>query len=1219
MHYFLFLIFLVSTHLWGQTINHAPFDANDGYSNKAKKFIQNNLKDQNGNYSLKKIERFKLRLENEKNYILKQIYETALIQKIELRIEDGEKALEEASEELEKEKSDYHFLFSKYLLPQIEKLYLKRLEDKNCLNICDGIIDEFIFAYSAVFSPELNRSYIPFDVAPWKMYQTLSGFTFSKLNQFKNEANNLLPTKSQLEDINHCLSKSIDEPSYLSVDQLNELKTCRFDLSKINPGNSPLIQIKNRDFNEIKEFTKKLNLFPKKDKIVTYSKLRFSGFGSPKFTVKYKDKEKKKKVKVKLGPEVHNDPAVATLAKMLGLHQDETLYREQLKVKFKSKKDFDEFQAQMVKKYNQRFRNHLIKVEEDKDEVLVTFRYVLLEANRPDIVKLNGIDQSGWDNLNRREFRSMLLWFAWVNLRDTRNGNWRVQLHDNEGRLTPQISMQDVGQGLMGAQAFRKNIFEIIPNAFARTHLNQFENSIITWSDSELKVQWTDTLRNPDIFSTTTYTDLKWMARKIAKLTKADIEYALKLSGMTEVEQTLYVAKLVNRRNEFVKAFELEDEFELLPNIDIDNYNVDGLVKNGKIIKTSLKKSSRFQTQISSLYHLTRMFTAAIPMNKVTEGLVLNVGHNIGLQGESALATFTKELSEKTQLFSFPGVEFKLTRGIQDTRFQQFEDSSQRFFTVDRLSVEFNLNAGIIKDIFKSLPFTIMGSVKVLKLDFEHFSPAQTPAEALSAPFKIPYILQNLNHYIAKELKAGEIFNFSTAHGVGAEARIDTGKYLRFGAEVNYLKSTPTYFHRNYFGELEIYKDTKTQKSVLAYAQAGLGAGFFFIPFLGVEFESISVDGNTQMYKLWKKKPEVTYQNPSLDIVKNKFEQRILNTILKDGYKSALPLMRLEYDLDYKVRSKATRFFAFIWSKRKVAEYSQFVVSGNNVKDKRFHRFVRRKEAHAGSPELAAGFGGLIYFKGNQQMIEVQVDEDNPDKFVVIQNVYTYKNKLKHKRLDRFFRKLNKSFSKNEKEKFFDSTALPPKHDVSVYKKVLAHNRIFYFGDKFFTRLSSLPKKKLQEIGEKLVKALAYDPNEPSDENRYYAQRILDELVDSSRYLARKHFKKFTNSFSKMIKLLNVRKLGMKPTLSLFKESEIFVAGEIYGLLDSFTEMSEKYTNSLTRRFMGTSYGHYKMRPPIWKFMNTSPVFFNVLPQIYDNTELNNVFGILPTGEPVFR
>lgn len=1208
----------MSFFAYGQEVDHAPYTQKDGYSLKAHHFLQNNLLNDDGAYSLEKLKSFHTRLISEREYILNQIYETTLIQEIELRIESGKKALKEAKEELDAERSDYAFLFDQYLFPKMKKLIQAVEENPGCKEVCDGIVDELIVAYSALFSPAMHRSYIPFDVAALRMAKTLKGFKFSKYNSYKVEANNLLPKEEQLQSINKCLAQKMEQPQFLSPSELNQLKDCRYDLSLLNPGKSALIQ-KQKSSEELKQRAENLGLFPAEGTVVEYSKLRFSGFGSPKFSAKFKEKGEKKKLKVKLGPEVHYDPAVAALGKMLGLHQDETLYRPKLVVKFKSQKEYDEFLSQMIKKYNQRFRNSVLKVVKKKEEVFVTFRYVQLEANRPDIVKLNSIDQSGWDNLNRREFRGMLLWFAWVNLRDTRSGNWRVQLHEKNGVIKPQISMQDVGQGLMGAQAYRKNIFEVLPNAFARTNLNEFEKSIVSWNDKSVRVQWTDTLRNPDIFSTTTFMDLKWMARRIAKLSKEDIRYAISLTGLSKEEQTLYVAKLINRRNEFIQAFELENEFSVYENLNIENYNIPGIVKNGKIIKTSLKESSRFQPEVSSLYHLSRLFTAAIPMDKVTQGLVLNVGNNIGVQGESALVTFTKDLTEKTQFFSFPGVEFKLTRGIQDTRFQQFNDSSQRFYTVDRLSVEFNLTAGVIKDLVKQLPFSLAASVKVLKLDFEHFSPAATPGEAISAPFKIPYILKNLNHYLAKELKAGEIFNFSTGHGVGVEARIDTPTYVRFGAEINYLKTTPTYFHRNYFGELEIYKDIKTQKSILAFAQAGLGKGFFFIPFLGVEFENITVDGKTLMYKLWKKEQEVINQSPSIEGIKNKFEARILKTILNEGYESALPMMRLEYDMDYKVSSRSTRFFAFIWSRRKVAEYSQFNVTQKDGETKKFHRFVRRKESHTGNPELAAGLGGLIYFKGNQQMVEVQLDEDDPSEFVVIQNVYTYKNKLKAKKVAKFFKKLNKSFAVDENTPFYDKKILPPAHDVSLYKKVLAHNRIFYFGDKFFARLARLPKQELKAMGENLVKTLAYDPAEPSENDRFYAQRILDKLVESSRHLAKKSFKKFTKSFSKMIELLNVRKLGMKPTLALFKRSEIFASGEIYGLLDSYTNMSEKYTNSLTRRFMGKSFGKYKKRPPVWKYMNQNPVFFNVLPQLYDKTELTNVFGILPTGEPAFR
>lgn len=61
--------------------------------------------------------------------------------------------------------------------------------------------------------------------------------------------------------------------------------------------------------------------------------------------------------------------------------------------------------------------------------------------------------------------------------------------------------------------------------------MNTYTDSFLKWDENKVHVAWSDIMLNRQRFKTTTYSDVKWMARKIARLSKKDIEYAVKIAG----------------------------------------------------------------------------------------------------------------------------------------------------------------------------------------------------------------------------------------------------------------------------------------------------------------------------------------------------------------------------------------------------------------------------------------------------------------------------------------------------------------------------------------------------------------------------------------------------------------------------------------------------------------------------------------------------------------
>lgn len=1205
-------------------INHASFHPDSGYSLKAEGFINHTFKDESLEYSLPKFKSFLNRLHRERDFIIDQIYETKKLEELELRIEDNKKINEEALEvyeEAAKEKNEYSILFNQFLIPMItQSIQAFHLDFYQRDQVIDGLLDQFNLAYSAIYSPDIYRTRIPHDVALFHTIKHFRGFKIA-VKDHAPEANNLSFLPKQKGKIESCLQKQIGKQHFFTIVELNQLENCNIDLSTLNPSHSPLWSGANKNYQEIKTTQEKLDLFPDEDDlpIFTYKKLRFSGLGSPKLTVSFKHRGEKRNIKLKLGTEVHIDPIIAALGKMIGLYQDETKYYPEVKIKFKSEKKYNEFTQQMIKKYKTRIHNYLVKEERIDGEVYATLRYVLLEANHPQITKLNPIDQSGWDFLNRREFRGMLLWFAWVNMRDTRSGNWRAQLfHDND-KIIPQIIFQDTGKALGGSAAFDKNPLDLITIASQNTFINQFETNFLSYEDEgeSLRVRWVDGFKNPDIFTTTTFNDLKWMARRIANLSIEDIQYALTLGGMPNEMQYIYFQKLIKRRNQIVTTFHLENEYDLFDSINLNNYQVPGLVENGKYIVPSVNGINRFQLDTNPLHYVSQLLQFHVPLTQLNQDISLGLGKEIGIEAGLYTDKIPEVISGKTKTYLHPGIKFKITRSIPRIRFQQFMDDSQRFFTHDRVEVSLDLRFGLLKELIDEFPINIQTSLKTLQFSFNHYRPAATLKEAIGNPFKIHQILNNMSEYSSQKMLAGEIFSFSSGHGIDLSVTGNYQNFVQVQSGVETIWSSPKYIHRNHFGELEFFEDHREEIRYYLNSKLGWDFKFLFLSLTGMSLNHSKMTGEAQMTKFFSQSRDKDYQDSSISQIFRKIESEAVHNFL-NGNMGAIPQLRTEYKLNYVMERNDSYFHFFILNQRLRSEFATFNLEDHRGKTKSFLRYFKGEQDDIGFPSF--GLGGVTYFKGDQSQIEVQLERGEMKELLAINNVYDYEGTLNRKRLIRFIKKLNQLYSKSSSEQFFRYDLLPDKELVDKYKKILNHQRIFLYAQKLMKNLKdnhSFIDQKIKEV------AFALDGTSHPLRRR---ERTKEKLSFIERYLKKMKSAKeegdevlLTRSFGNLIRELELSKYGLKLVRPLFEDDQVYVTGEIYGVLDSMNLMHEKHTNSVTRRYMGTSWGEYRETPPIWKFLNKNPIFTTALPELSNIRDDQDLYGVLPAGEVVIR
>ena len=200
-----------------------------------------------------------------------------------------------------------------YLLPLLEKIKVE-LNAKARQSVCEGLLHDFIRGYISYYTPNAKRTVFPFDVDVRNSVKKMfSSFSFSK-NSSKPQAINLVVEENFVTDIKNCLQKDVTAGEYLSSIEVQELKECGIDISRLNPGVSGLWHKTSRDkLPDILSVDKKL--FPSEEDKITYKKIIYRGQGSLSSGLLTTMGEKKK-IKLKFGEEIHTDLFVSAIFKL---------------------------------------------------------------------------------------------------------------------------------------------------------------------------------------------------------------------------------------------------------------------------------------------------------------------------------------------------------------------------------------------------------------------------------------------------------------------------------------------------------------------------------------------------------------------------------------------------------------------------------------------------------------------------------------------------------------------------------------------------------------------------------------------------------------------------------------------------------------------------------------------------------------------------------------
>jgi hypothetical protein len=500
---------------------------------------------------------------------------------------------------------------------------------------------------------EIGLNYIPNILKRWKI---------KKNTPDNSEASNLYDQASGL---------------YFTPKELDQLKAAGTDISMLNPSSKTSFWTK-RNINQVnvdKVAAGKIRLyegieiqFP--NAVAVYKKIRKTQT-KPKIDVETEINGKKRTFKIKVGAEVHSEITSGLLMATLGYNIDMTRYARDFKMIIPKKIKFRDIK----KEWNSYFQNYDIdkyikeQGKTDSGEDYVIFTEVIMETKPDEILRAG---PWAWGKLGKRglrEARGMLLFNMWVGNTDIKESenNKMVMKPKDDGTYEIFHMQHDMGFSF---------------GRWLPEKPGEFPWDIISKSTSgEIGINYRSFQTNSG-FDHVTYADMKWMARQIAQLTRSQISRSIELAGWPESLQSLLVEKLINRRNQLVNAFEMSDEYPIMP-CDRTLTTNDNAIQNGRLTQ------SHFEGHTQTYHNETLNL-----LKPVYEGLEMLAVQ--ALQGVAA------SFDRKTFVASDFGIEKDIISEVEVTFGREILPNTRqtgdddKFIVEDTMNIRFGFGYGII-------------------------------------------------------------------------------------------------------------------------------------------------------------------------------------------------------------------------------------------------------------------------------------------------------------------------------------------------------------------------------------------------------------------------------------------------------------------------------------------------------------------------------------------
>lgn len=1104
--------------------DHALLEADQ--SLETQNFLKKTFYNSDGIITLEKVDAFLSVLQLEKQKLAKDLYESTVLEQVEVDVLDQNKA-RKIAREMGRGSDRIIDLYESYLIPTIERLQaLVRTGQEQ--NQWAGLLQDFMRAYHVFYSPNSKVNLWPLnDAIPTVLKGVVVTRKFKKTDPKKNEAINLIVEEENQAVIQSLLGTPIPVGHYLTKQELKKLKEGQYDLSLLNPGISGLWE--RRTAAEIQKFKNRdlSPYFPSETSTLIFKEVMLTGSGSPKVAVK--EKETGRNFKVKWGVEAHIDNGIGNIFYILGFNIDAMLYRKEVKIHL-GKTTYTQFLSLLQAKYGQARANHTVlgRGGIPGDEWII-LKDVMLEArSEDDSSKTTAFDPTVIDFSERREFNARLLQTAYFNLQDNKISNMKMLLapskstESNSAGIPPLsgkadtrprilLRMKDLGAALgPSMHVVRwKDVFSIttryLPDVFEEKGIVKLNRK-----KSRISVSWNDYIINDGLFDKVTYFDLKWMARKIAALSGDDIEWSLVSAGMPTGVAKLYRSKLISRRNEMIQAFELNEDPnfhypEEVPNLPELNYQgdePDGVpeVKNGKIGRGHFTgKQVYLKTKSTILYNVINQIGSTVELLLTTLSLSpgkifpgndqLSFGSSLitpdfagaGHHGAVQKTYGEGELGAPIVIPLGAGISATLSRRVLiSTDLHTDRDCKARpYYVRDTLVVSVGIGTPVLQKLIPLLPAELNGNIRVVEAIYEYDHYTEDYLKGfITSPIPFLKSLVRPLEQAATALDRMEVIRRSLSFGLEAGIKASLFSYgpvslSRANLGLGSLKIDDRSYYRDQYGHLHAF----TQHTHKYFSGVDLTVGqlsnpiIFRLPALGYQ--------NTHLKYKTEQKDLVAHQNQeeySSEFPIDDSDGRLLYDLQRINSGETTPELLEHFSQNFSLQGTGDISFRerilFLngYAKEKRKTVTEVAYEDGHRKKLLLHATRRDRYVGIDSKRSIVPFSDLAVVKAQRVHINVEADELNYLDSVTLVRVLDFFRHGNREEVSKLIESLNQRFSIRPETPFFRNYELPAQEDIDDYRKIYGVTRIYLSTSALLDKIVALDASGFEELASAFIK-----------------------------------------------------------------------------------------------------------------------------------------------------
>lgn len=299
----------------------------------------------------------------------------------------------------------------------------------------------------------------------------------------------------------------------------------------------------------------------------------------PRFFVEEEAKnarfDTKSQYTLRVGPGIHAEATSSQLLLQLGFHAYTSEVKENVSMSL-GQMSFNEFKKQWAQIYSENklvLEDYLSEVKEDESgQTHLIWRRALVQKT-PELEFVGPWSPFENDLMSQREIRSLALYSIWTDHTRVaqfrgRDLYWNSQSQDEyQSENSYRFYLSELDHSFGSDKGER-------PGALSWDLVKKNKDSSVTFHYKG---------RGLDKFQMT-WADARWMAEKIGRLSPRQIEFSVQAGGWPLAVQELLVQKLINRRNQLVEAFKLEDTVSTLE-VDKKITSADSSVIQGELVQ----------------------------------------------------------------------------------------------------------------------------------------------------------------------------------------------------------------------------------------------------------------------------------------------------------------------------------------------------------------------------------------------------------------------------------------------------------------------------------------------------------------------------------------------------------------------------------------------------------------------------------------------------------